>query len=268
MTTTRERLDRHNGAARVLVIVLAVVVMLGLAAGALGLWLLPPILAESPRERFPSTTEITLRADDATPATSSGAATASPTPGVTATDSDSAVTASMSIGAGWLALGVGPFLDPATGAFISPDGDYRADLTLVPLDGAPSDAALARYLADHDLTSAASAAAWSEETLTSGLTVRYADLERGGDTVTVAMVTPTPVPVIPAPDTPAPGTPSEGVDPATTSSTPAVLILRATVATADAARYRTVTADIAASVTISAVTATTTPGAETPESPS
>jgi len=240
MTTTRERLDRRNRVARILFIVLGVVVVLALVAGALALWLLPPILAESPRERFPGPTDITLRTDavaPGTPSTSGGTAT---TPGAT-------VTASASIGAEWLALGVGPFLDPSTAAFVSPDDAYRADLTLLPLRGTSPDDVLAGYLADHDLDSAASGAAWSEETLTSGLTARYADLVQGSDTVTVAMIEqPSATDASAAPDAPTDADADADADP------PAVLVLRATVASADAPRYRPVTADLAASVTLAA----------------
>ena len=245
MTTTRERLDRRNRAARVLVVVLGAILAPSLVAAALGLWLLPPILAESPRERFSAATRITLRTDAAIPAVS---ATAGDGPGPDATPAltpsrtpspTPTMTASASLGAGWLALGVGPFLDPSTAAFLSPDDAYRADLALLPLREGGPDVALVAYLADHDLTSAASGAAWSGETLPSGLTVRYADVTRGADTITVAMIE------LPA-----------GADADADADAPAVLVLRATVDSDDAARYRPVTADLAASVTLTMTGAT------------
>jgi len=267
MTTTRERLDRRNRVARILVIVLGVVVALALAAAALGLWLLPPMLADSPRERFSSATEITLQTEATTPVSSSDPAGASPRPGSGGTPESTTttawtVTANASIGAGWLALGVGPFLDPSVAVFVSPDDAYRADLALLPLRGTNPDDALATYLAAHDLGDASAGAAWSEETLTSGLTVRYADVAQGADTITVAMIeqpaaeadpsaTTGPDPVADPSASTDPPTAEAGATPATHATTaPAVVILRATVDSADAARYRPVTADLAASVTL------------------
>jgi hypothetical protein len=240
----------------VVLLVVGIVVALAVLAAAVALWWLPPVLAETPRERFAAPATVTVQ--------------------------DASGSASVQVEAGWVPLGVGPFLSASTATLLSPDGVYRAELSLAPLpdagDAAVS-AALSTLLTAHGLsdadadaaagtstptaTGAARAAAgvrWSEETLTSGATVRYAALHRGDTTYTVAIVLPPadaavpPAPPTPTPDAPAPAAPTSTQSPAATvpaDATPPVLALTLVAATSTpvAATYRTVTADLVASAT-------------------
>jgi hypothetical protein len=251
MTTTRERLERRWTPGRVVLLVVGIVVALLVVAAGVALWWLPPVLAETPRERLVAATQVTVQ--------------------------DAAGSAGVEVAPGWVPLGVGPFLPDDTATLLSPDGVYRAELGLAPLPDAGSAgvaSALSELLAAHDLggadsnpagtdaatpgdDSAAAAAAaaastirWSEETLTSGVTVRYADVARGDTTYTVAIALP------PA-------------DPGARSDDPAppvlALTLVAAAPTADAAAYRTVTADLLASATFArASTTSPTPPADDP----
>ncbi|QJU53175.1 hypothetical protein SCB71_07760 [Herbiconiux sp. KACC 21604] len=226
--TTRDLLDgrrrRPRRRARVAVIVsLAVVVALA-AGAAFALWWLPPVLAETPRERLVAATTVTVFDDEGS--------------------------ASVVLEPGWLAIGVGPFLPTATATLESPDDAYRATFGL----SSPEEfdaAALLDSLGFEEVAATSGAAepatpgatppatpgatppavpdelAWSEETLTSGAVVRYADVVRGDTTVTVASVS------APADD------PHRSV----------LLTLVASTPTANAARYRTVTAQLLSSVT-------------------
>ncbi|WP_368496514.1 hypothetical protein [Herbiconiux sp. A18JL235] len=224
--TTRDLLDgrrrRPRRRARVAVIVsLAVVVVL--AAGiAVALWWLPPVLAETPRERLEATTTVTVFDDDGS--------------------------ASVVVDPGWLSIGVGPFLPTATATLVSPDDAYRARFGLAGPDGFDATALLDSLgfgeatatatsspggsdgpggSAAPDSPDAPDGLVWSEETLSSGAVVRYADVVRGDDTVTVASVS------APADD------PNRAV----------LLTLVASTPTATAADYRTVTAQLLGSVT-------------------
>jgi hypothetical protein len=258
--SSRDLLDRRRSAGRIVAVVAGVLALLLGVTAALGLWLLPPVLACTPRERL---------------------TTAAPT--VTVHDGTTAAT--VTPGAGWLLLGVGPFLPTDAQTLVSPDDAYRLVVTLAPvpapLAGADptsppglepdaleallartgaADAASAGDAAptDPSPTGAASAgpspagsgasgasgaphpvAEWSREVLANGVTVSYADIVRGSDTTTVALVAP----------------------PAETAGAPA-LALVATVPTADAARYRTATADLASTAVFApASTVTQTPTA-------
>lgn len=199
MSTTRDRLEhrRRSPWRVVLVIVGAVVVALGVAA-AVAVLALPPVLAETPRERFGATTLARVHDDTAS--------------------------ASVELSAGWLAIGVGPFLPTDRARLVSPDGAYRLELALLPTAEASVDPLLA-LLDEQGLTDAVAAAAWSTEGLTSGSSVRYTTVEQGEESMTVAVVT--------TPDVPA-----------------SRLVILATTDLTDAARYRTVTADLVGSAVV------------------
>jgi hypothetical protein len=220
MTTTRERLERRWSPGRVALLVGGLVAVLLLVGAALALWWLPPVLAETPRERFTTDARITVHA---TSHDDDDGSDSEPT----ATDAGASGRgiASVIAAAGWVELGVGPFLPDETVTLLSPDGVYRAELGAT--TSAP-DEALPALLARHDLASAAASAGWSEETLTSSLVVRHTELDLGADTVTVAIVSPSAAALVPS-----------------TS-----LLLVATVPTTDAARYRTVTADLLSTATL------------------
>lgn len=225
--SSRELLEHRRSPGRVVAVIGGVLALLLGAAAALAVWLLPPVLAGTPRERLPA----------------SGAAV---------TVHDATTSATVTLGEGWLLLGVGPFLPTDAQTLVSPDDAYRLVLALEPA-ARPSDAAaptspvaldpeaLGALLArtggatstDAASTGTGSSSAaeviaeWSHETLVSGVTVSYADVVHGDRTTTVALVVP--------PHPPA-GAPA--------------LALVASVATADAARYRTVTADLAATAAV------------------
>ncbi|GAA2224125.1 hypothetical protein GCM10009851_04330 [Herbiconiux moechotypicola] len=189
------------------IVAAAVVVMLG-AAAAVALWLLPPRLAEQPRERFTATTTVVV------------------------TDGTTGASASLEFDAGWLAIGVGPFLPHDRATVVSPDGAYRAELSLAPagaFDAATTLQALG--LGDEDEQARWETAGWSTETLPDGVLVHHAELTRGTETLVVAWATP------------AAADPAEG----TTGSAPA-LLLTARVPTDVADDYRTVTAALLATV--------------------
>jgi hypothetical protein len=230
--SSRELLERRRSPGRVVAVIGGVLALLLGAAAALSLWLLPPVLASTPRER--------LTAADST-----------------VTVHDATTSATVTLGEGWLLLGVGPFLPTDAQTLVSPDDAYRLVLTLEPaarpsdaaapaspvgLDPEALDALLARTggatTTDAASTDAASTetsssggagviAQWSHETLSSGATVSYADVVHGDRTTTVALVAPAGLP---------PGAHA--------------LALVATVTTADAARYRTVTADLASTAAL------------------
>ncbi|SDZ14530.1 hypothetical protein SAMN05216554_2624 [Herbiconiux ginsengi] len=274
MTTTRERLERRWTPGRVVLLVVGIVAALLLVAAGVALWWLPPVLAETPRERLMTPTPVMVR--------------------------DASGSAAVDVEAGWVPLGVGPFLPEDAATLLSPDGVYRAELGLAPLpdtSAATVASALSHLLTEHDLTgpadtlgksatsdpaipgndAAANPIRWSEETLTSGVTVRYADVTRGDTTYTVAIALPpaavaagTTSTVPPATaasdaradagDVPADAAPSTD-DPAAPPGVALTLI--AAVPTADAVAYRTVTADLLATATF-ARTSTTSPTAPHP----
>ncbi|MFB2583501.1 hypothetical protein [Herbiconiux liukaitaii] len=138
--TTRERLDRRRSPLR-LVLVGSLAAVLGVAA-AVAVVALPPVLAETPRERI----AVEARESILGPAGS----------------------ASIVAPVGWVVLGVGPFLDESRLTLVSPDDAYRAEFAL----GDDGD----DLLAAHDLTVAVEEAAWNSETLPSGNRVRWAEL--------------------------------------------------------------------------------------------
>ena len=124
-----------------------------------------------------------------------------------------AVFATVWVAAGWTRIGTGPFLPRDRATLVSPDGAYRLQLELDP--------GSTLKLPDDDLEKLLDAAVWSDETLQSGNDVRYTTVVDGDEAVTVAVIAP------PA------GTPSteEGR-----------LVLVAAAPSADAERYRTITA--------------------------
>jgi hypothetical protein len=246
--TTRDRLDRRRSPLRlVLVLVASTLVLLGIAA-AVAVALLPPVLAETPRERMLANTGEALRS-------STGSAT-------------------VTVPTGWLVLGVGPFLAEDTITVVSPDDAYRAEFTVLPAGtAAPSGTAgpegatavatstasaqpaaatphppssarstYAELLAAHDITAAATTAAWNAETLTSRYAVRWTELmpddDAGPGGADVEKAT-----TAAAADDQA-STTVLAVLTAPGEATPVELVLVATVDTADAAAYRTVTADL------------------------
>lgn len=251
MTTTRERLERRWTPGRVVLLVVGVVVALLVVASAVALWWLPPVLAETPRERLTAPTAVSVQ--------------------------DASGRAGVEVAAGWVPLGVGPFLPGDTATVLSPDGVYRAELGLAHLSGTDDSAiasALSALLVAHDLTDVpagsdaasttegpASALRWSEETLISGITVRYADIVRGDTTFTVVLAFPQPGPPStseadgPTPTEslqstpPAPGATPSPPAPGASASPFLALTLVAMTPTADATNYRTVTADLLASAT-------------------
>ncbi|MFB2582980.1 hypothetical protein ACEXQD_17160 [Herbiconiux sp. P15] len=140
--TTRERLDRRRSPLRlVLVLVGSLVAVLGVAA-AVAVVALPPVLAETPRER------IAVEARESILGPAGSASVVAPV--------------------GWVVLGVGPFLDESRLTLVSPDDAYRAEFAL----GDDGD----DLLAAHDLTTAVEEAAWNSETLPSGNRVRWTEL--------------------------------------------------------------------------------------------
>lgn len=241
MTTTRDRLHRRSRRrtrVRVAVIVSVSVLVVLAVAAAFALWWLPPVLAQTPRERFITDTRISLHDDD-------GAA-------------------SVAVGTGWLAIGVGPFLPSDAATLISPDDVYHAEFDLVPagrpFDGnallvelglidppagatdapAPpgSDAATTPPAATDASTPAAQAdpaapegdvrsrpIIWNTETLATGVVVHHMSYTTGLDTVTVALAEPV----------------------QRVAGAGSALTLVATVPTDVAPQYRTVTADLLAS---------------------
>jgi type II secretory pathway pseudopilin PulG len=241
--TTRERLDRRRSPLRlVLVLVASTLVLLGIAA-AVAVALLPPVLAETPRERITATSETT--ASTASTAETLRSATGS---------------ATVAVPAGWLVLGVGPFLAEGTTTVVSPDDAYRAEFTVLPVTSASAGrSAYTELLAAHDITTAEATSAWNTETLSSGYSVRWTELtaedatggasaterEKGiageaaeddrGPTIVLATLT--------APD----------------PTIPVELMLVAMVSAPDAAAYRTVTADLLTEATLSATASTTPP---------
>ncbi|NQX33377.1 hypothetical protein [Herbiconiux sp. VKM Ac-2851] len=230
--SSRELLERRRSPGRVVAVIGGVLALLVGAAAALALGLLPPVLASTPRERL----------------------TASAT---TVTVHDATTSATVTLGEGWLLLGVGPFLPTDAQTLVSPDDAYRLVLTLEPaarpfdataptspvsLDPEDLDALLARTggatstnagpadAASTETSSSSGAGVnteWSHETLSSGVTVSYADVVQGDRTTTVTLVAPAGLPA--------------GAH---------ALALVVTVTTAEAARYRTVTADLASTATL------------------
>src|SRR3954466_14156623 len=87
--------------------------------------------------------------------------------------------ASVSVSAGWIRTGTGPFAPGDRASLVSPDGVYRVELEIV---GAPSDSPHSPGDgggpvpgdAASRLRSRLETAAWSTETLASGNDVRYA----------------------------------------------------------------------------------------------
>lgn len=230
--TTRDRLDRHRSPLRlVLVLVTSTLVLLGIAA-ALAVALLPPVLAETPRERIAADTAETLRS-------ATGSAT-------------------VTVPSGWLVLGVGPFLAEDTATVVSPDDAYRAEFSVLPVSSdSAGRTAYTDLLAAHDVTTAEATATWNTETLSSGYSVRWTELTAddgatGGPSSTEAE-----------------GAAGEGDDRGSTivlatltapgPAIPVELVLIATVSAADAAAYRTVTADLLLEATLSAPASTTPP---------
>src|SRR4051794_33904131 len=137
--------------------------------------------------------------------------------------------ASVSVSAGWIRTGTGPFAPGDRASLVSPDGVYRVELEIV---GTPSDSphspgedglAVPGDAASR-LRSRLETAAWSTETLASGNDVRYASLVDGANTVTVAVVAP-------------PGGTLASPDAGTASPEPVRLLLVATAPARDAARY-------------------------------
>ncbi|MCS5722532.1 hypothetical protein N1028_11265 [Herbiconiux sp. CPCC 203407] len=231
--TTRDRLDRGRSPLRlVLVLVASTLVLLGIAA-AVAVALLPPVLAETPRERMTASTGQTLRS-------ATGSAT-------------------VTVPAGWLVLGVGPFLTDDTITLVSPDDAYRAEFTLL-----PAGSSLTGLLAAHDITSAAATAAWNTEELSSGYSVRWTELAADDDADASASATG--VEKGPAAEASEEDRGSTIVLVALTAPDPTMpveLVLVATVSAPDAAAYRTVTADLLAEATLSGVP----PTAPAPTSP-
>jgi hypothetical protein len=226
MTTTRERLGRrrHRGATIAIVVSSVLVVVLTAGAG-IALWLLPPVLAETPRERFESATRVAV--------------------------SDEAGSASLEFETGWLGIGVGPFLPTEAATVVSPDDVYRAQLSLAPAAAFDGDALLTSLglaAAPTGFPTAAAAPAtppvatappaWSTETLATGVIVHHTEIVTDDRTRVVAQVDP------PAA---APGA----------APTPP-LVLVATVPSDVAPAYRTVTADLLATAAF-APPGTTTP---------
>jgi hypothetical protein len=216
MTTTRERLERRWSPGRIVLLIGGLIAALLAVAAVVAIWWLPPVLAETPRVRFETDARITLE-------TGAGAAD-----GAAGDRSTGRGSATVLVAAGWVELGVGPFLPENTATILSPDAVYRAELGVTTES---PDAVLAALFAAHDLASVADAVSWSEETLTSGLVVRYADVADGDDTVTVAIVS---------------SPPGEAITASRVS-----LTLVAIVPEGEAHRYRTITADLAASVVLS-----------------
>jgi hypothetical protein len=201
------------------------------------------VLAETPRERITATSET--------------AASTAPTAEALRSATGSATVA---VPAGWLVLGVGPFLAEGTTTVVSPDDAYRAEFTVLPVTSAPAGhSAYTELLAAHDITTAEATAAWNTETLSSGYSVRWTELtaddaaegasaterEKGiaGEAAeddrepTIVLATLT------APD----------------PTIPVELVLVATVSAPDAGAYRTVTADLLTEATLSATASTTPP---------
>jgi hypothetical protein len=234
MTTTRERLERRWSPGRVALLVGGLLAVLLLIGATLALWWLPPVLAETPRERFATDARIAVHA---TSRDETGGSDAEPNP------SDAGASgrgiASVMAGTGWVELGVGPFLSDDTVTLLSPDGVYRAELSATT---STPDEALPALLARHDLASTAATARWSEEMLTSSLVVRHTELDLGADTVTVAIVSASAAALV----------------------TSTSLLLVATVPTAEAARYRTVTADLLSTATLDAAALAPARGAPAP----
>lgn len=229
--TTRERLDRRRSPLRlVLVLVASTLVLLGIAA-AVAAALLPPVLAETPRGRTTASTGETLRS-------ATGSAT-------------------VTVPAGWLVLGVGPFLADGTITLVSPDDAYRAEFTVL-----PAGYGLTELLAAHDIATAEATAAWNTEELPSGYSVRWTELAADDDATGGPSATEVE------------GRAGEGDDRGSTivlatltapdQAIPVELVLVATVSAADAADYRTVTADLLTEATLSAPASTTPPTSNTP----
>ncbi len=240
MTSTREHLERRGARPRrrrILAIVAAALVALLAAAALVALWWLPPVLAETPRERLVADTAITLMpaavatpgvpasdsgpdSDSGSDSTSDGAVT--PIPSGASTAQSVSVLAS----AGWVVVGIGPFLPSDRTVLLSPDSVLRVEAIAV--DAAPGSDADQGMLAAVLATSSAfgdgeapdlSAASWSDETLTSGATVRYAELPGDGTTTLVALLRPaTPASADTAAITSSPG--PAATTPADITSTP------------------------------------------------
>ncbi|WP_440710608.1 hypothetical protein [Herbiconiux sp. YIM B11900] len=211
MTSTRDRLETRGARSRRLriaaIVSASLVLVLG-AAALSALWWLPPVLAETPRERLLTDTAIVL-----TPAATTPPPTPTPAPtGGSAAANSVTVLAE----AGWVVVGVGPFLPADRAVLLSPDGVLRVEtiaLHVSPAVGAvtaddvapiaaPTDAdqaALAAVLAGSGAAGDGeqpdlAAAAWSAETLASGATVRYAELATGAEITLVALLHPAVVP--------------------------------------------------------------------------
>ncbi|WP_291057695.1 hypothetical protein [Herbiconiux sp.] len=219
MSSTRERLERRGARPRrrrILAIVAAALVALLAAAALVALWWLPPVLAETPRERLVADTAITLMpaavATPGTPASDSGPDSESDSDSASESDSDSesdgavtpipsgastAQSVSVLASAGWVVVGIGPFLPSDRTVLLSPDSVLRVEAIAV--DAAPGSDADQGMLAAALATSSAfgdgeapdlSTASWSDETLTSGATVRYAEIPGDGTTTLVALLRP------------------------------------------------------------------------------
>lgn len=191
MTSTRDRLE-HRGArsrvVRIVVVVTASLLLLLGAAALSGLWWLPPVLAETPRERVLTDTALVLSPAVPSPSTSSSPAAGAAAP----------ISATVTAGTGWVIVGVGPFLPADRAVLLSPDGVLRIEATAVATTGATAEAGQAVL---EDVLAASgtfadgeepdlSAAAWSDETLASGAVVQYAELARGSETILVAVLRP------------------------------------------------------------------------------
>jgi hypothetical protein len=136
--------------------------------------------------------------------------------------------ATVTVSAGWTRIGTGPFLPGERTTLVSPDGAYRVELELVTGVSAAGGSDPVPGSFAEKVGGRLDRVAWSTETLAAGTRVRYASFPDGGDVVTVAVVEPSSA--LPAES---PG----GVQ----------LVLLAAAPADDAARYRTVTADLVSS---------------------
>ncbi|WP_066042999.1 hypothetical protein [Herbiconiux solani] len=296
--STRDRLDRRPPGRALRTIVLAAVgtvVIAALVAAGIALFVLPPVLAETPRERLTSAQPLTVTrtAEAVTAATS--ATSSPPSPSASKPDPN-LVSASVTLDAGWVVIGVGPFLPADSAAATSPDGVYRADIELLPpapTSSAPSastdtaappsqapasgppddqapgeqsievteppiDQALQELLDERGVGAAVETAVWNDETLSSGVRVRYADLVDGDDTVTVAIAT--------GPASLAGASAEASASAPITAAAESRLVLLARTPTAVAADYRTVTASLLASAVFASGSSTSVPSASEDES--
>jgi hypothetical protein len=279
--SSRELLERRRSPGRVVAVIGGMLALLLGTGAALALWLLPPVLAGAPRERLtvsdaavtvqdattsatvtfgegwlllgvgpflPTDAQTLVSPDDAyrlvltlEPAAQPSDATAPTSPVGLEPEALDALLARTGVVAAehGPAVGNGSATDrpPTDAAPTDAAPTDAAPTETAPTDAAPTDAAASGTGSSGAAGAAGAAAEWSHETLASGATVSFADVVHGDHTTTVALVVPAGLPA---------GAPA--------------LALIATVATADTARYRTVTADLASTVTV-------TPGPTGPSTP-